>query len=228
MSKKRGRRRQRYTREAPLRLAGALYQETPGQARSVGLSRVLHAVVSVLPSFDRSQSGRLKAGAFRIATGAVAIALVTSRESHWGVAVFGVVVALLTLLIPLADTQKVRLLQRVKAMALPKSEWNEVAADVAFDGEKLVLRQEGRVWASMRPFGDEPAETAAYESDGTAYFVLHRGKKKKRREIWFCAPKPDWDEWGAPPKPKREPLLAERFSMGCEDFATLVQAFTGR
>jgi hypothetical protein len=137
-------------------------------------------------------------------------------------------VALLTLLIPLTDTQKVRLLQRVQAMALPKSSWNEVAAELAFDGEKLVLRQDGRVWASMRPLGDDPAEAAAYASEGTAYFVLWRGKKKKRREIWFCAPRPDWDEWGDPPPPSREPLLAEPFSMGSEDFATLVQAFTGR
>lgn len=185
-------------------------------------------MISVLPAFAGSQDGRFKAGVYRVAMGGGAIFLVTSREGHWTLAALGVAIGILTILVPLGDTQKVRLLARVKAMGLPRTALTPVTADLAFDGEKLTLRETGRVWTSMRPFGDEPAALGLYRSDGLAYAVLSRGRAKKRREVWFSGPLPDTHEWRFEGKPGRIPNPDEVFVLDADPFVTLLQALTGR
>lgn len=228
MSKSRGRRRRRYTGSDALRLDGYVYLEEFGPERDGVWPRFLHALVSQLPAFDHSQQGRMKAGLFRVAVGALAIYFVTARDQHWGVAVLGVVVALLTLFIPLADTQKVRWLARIRRLREPKCQIVRTPAVLFFDGGKIALKTDGSTWRSIRPFGDIPAAVGLFQQGSYAYLSLTRGKGRKRKELWMRSPVPEWEEWVKKKQPGRVPQDVEVFDLAAHDFVTLVEAFTGR
>ena len=228
MAKSRGRRRKRYTPEAPLKLQGNVHLEELGPDRDGWWLRLFEAVVELIPAFDGSSEGRFKSAVIKIGLGAVAISLVTARDDHWSVALFGVVIAMLILIIPLGDTQKVRILARIKRSREPKATIQQRHGDLFFDGSKLSLKTGGRTLHSIRPFGDEPAKVGLFQSGANAYFSLVRGKGKKRKELWVRSSIPEWEEWTKKGEPGRIPSLVGVLDLSVKDFVTLVEAFTGR
>jgi len=211
--KSRGRRRKRYTSGSPLRLVGEVHLEELGPDRDGLWPRFLYGFISQVPAFDGSSEGRFKSGLIKIAIGAVAVSLVTAREEHWMVAVAGIAIALLTLFVPLGDTQKFRLLARIRRLREPKSTIRKCEGTLFFDGAKLSLKSEGRTLQSIRPFGDDPARLGLFQTGQHAYLSLTRGKGKKRKALWMRSSVPDWEEWVGKQAPGRIPTNIEAFDL---------------
>jgi len=185
---KRRRRRVRHGPDSPLTASGTVPGTTSRPPRAGWLARPMSAVIRALPSYTLDARGRGKANLIRLSIGAVALYLATRGADHLAWGGVGLGLALLLLVVPLPEHLKRRLLAWARGLGQPKELPIRVPAELSWDGAKLVVRSEGRVWRSLRP-RKAACRVVVGEATGRALLGLVKEGAARDRALWFTAPR---------------------------------------
>ena len=190
MGKSRKLRRQKYDRDNRLRLEGQMTQERPVVAAPSAWSRALTWLVDALPTHKLNRQGRQRALVMRLSIGVVAAALVTYGKDSWIFGLMGVLVALSALFIPTSDVRQRRWRRQLTESRGQRTERLDVPAGVEFDGRKVSIRIDGRVWRSLRPFEGD-VMPALYHHEDVVWIALESPHKDdKTPGLYFSSPYP--------------------------------------
>lgn len=193
MGKKRRKRRPTYTAEQPLQLQVVVARSEPLPARWGSLSGPTEALIRLLPEYELSGSGRDVARVIKIAMGVGAIYLVTLGKEHWVFGLLGVLVGLATMVVPVSDVRKRRLLAASRRLAEPRERFVPAVGSLNFDGRKLTITSLERVWRSLRP-ASPPVDVVVGVSDAAPERVylglIAPTKAGKDAGLWFASARP--------------------------------------
>lgn len=192
--------------DKPLSLAGVVFREVshrPLRARAVS---PLAALVAHWPTYRATQSGRQGAWLVRALVIAAGVALAVKLPRPVG-DVLGLAVGCLALVVPMAHLPHARRLARLRSLAGPRSRPVPTPAELFYDGRKLTIRAEGRVWYSLRVDAASARVTAVAVPGGRWLGLLGEGRSE-RDIVWFFGPAADPGAGFAPgPAPARPPRV---------------------
>jgi len=187
---RRRRRRRRASPTSPTTLSCQVPGWREGPPRSRALRGPARALVRLLPAYKSGPEGRPFAIAIKVAIGAGAVALAGLGTEHFAFALLAAVVALTTLVLPLPDYRKARWLARAEALGEPRRIPAPTPGELTYDGAKLTIRADDRVWKSLRPRHLPHDVVVGVDSD-RALLGLVKPRGKRSDALWFAAPLSD-------------------------------------
>ena len=178
------RRPRKHDADTPLSAAGTVGQTVQLPARVPWLAGPLSTLVSIIPSHEESVAGRQLAMAITLVIGGLGIWTVTWGKDDWTIGLYGVLIALSAVFIPLGESRKRRLREAAASLSIGRDAVRPVAAELFFDGRKLTVRAQERVYRSIRP-DDPPCTVRIGERGGLAVLGLVPPPGRKRDPLWF-------------------------------------------
>jgi hypothetical protein len=224
--KSKSKRRRKHSPEEPLVAPGTALRLLDKPAPSRPWVPPLRGLVRALPSHAETRRGRETAVFIRLIIGVAAVMMVTKGREHWAWGLAGVATALSSLLVPLGETRRRRWLRRLDALLESTSVLEPRPAQVDFDGRKVSIRVEGRVWRSLRPF-DPPCSTHLLKVDDTLWLGLLPPEGRKRDSLWFCTPAAPLADQLTRAEPGAEPPEAG-MTLDADGFIAVHEAFLHR
>jgi len=136
--------------------------------------------------------------------------------------VLGLAVGCLALVVPMAHLAHDRRLARLRRLAGPRTRPVPTVAELYYDGQKLTIRAESRVWHSLRADAASARVTAVAASEGRWLGLVGEGRSE-RDVVWFLGPPAgtgaEFAPGPAPARPQRVCHLdATGFDGLCEVF----------
>ncbi|MCB9730700.1 MAG: hypothetical protein H6746_19675 [Deltaproteobacteria bacterium] len=214
-------RRIKVTAERPLRLHGSVDRDEPYLSLGARLVAPVAQLFARWPTWRDTRSGRQGAWVVRGVILVAAVAL--GVRLPWPVGdVVGLAVACLALVLPMEHLRHARRLARLRALAAPRARSVAVPAALHYDGQKLTVTAEERVWRSMRAEASA-ARVVAGEAEGGRWLGLAPPGRSDRELLWCRAP---LGPWAAAPSGRLDAApAAPPLRLGVEDFDTLCAVF---
>ncbi|MEZ4265924.1 MAG: hypothetical protein R3F39_06060 [Myxococcota bacterium] len=207
--------------DKPLSLHGVVYRDVSYRPWWARLVEPVAAAFALWPTYRETQGGRQGAWLVRGLVIAAAV-LVAVRLPRPVGDVLGLAIGCLALIVPMAHLQHARRLARLRALASERPRPTATPAALFYDGQKLTIRAQSRVWYSLRA---EPAtaKVVADEAEGARWLGLTTPSGTSRDTLWFRALGADEAgrsaaALGALRSPRVLHLEAEAFAAVCEVF----------
>ncbi len=188
--KKGRKRRPKYSAESPLELSVVVARSEPVPARWGRLAAPYEGLIRLLPEYELSGSGRDAARIIKLAMGVAAVYIVTLGKEHWFFGLLGVLIGLLTMIVPVSDVRKRRLIAWARRLAEPGERFVPRPGSLHFDGRKLTIRADERVWRSLRP-GTPPAALVVGARKERQFFLGLVPPGRGSEGLWFTCPRPE-------------------------------------
>ncbi len=218
------RRPRKHSLDSPLTASGTVDLPAELPPRVPALAAPLAALVAAVPGHEESGRGRELAMAIKLAIGAMGIWMVTWGRDDWRLGLAGVLVALTAVFIPLSESRKRRLRLAAEGLATGRRATRPVPAELVFDGRKLTVRAEDRVYRSLRP-GDPGCTIHLEAREGMALLALLPPTGRKRDPLWFAT-----DAASLPPEVDLSHLLGagDKGRSATDEWVKVFEAFVYR
>ena len=187
MAHKQKRRLKKYRPDTPLEIPATVMVQVEKIVASPRVMQLKRAAFSWIPSHEDNKKGRQYARWFRIAIGLLACLCVAKGTEHGAWGGIGISLALTTLMIPISEARKRRILNDTKRHRKNTLRWTPVDAHLLYDGRKISIRAQGRVWRSLRP-ANPPCDVRVESENETLHIGLVPREGKDRTGMWFTGP----------------------------------------
>lgn len=191
--------------DKPLSLVGVVYREVSHRPLTARAFEPLATLFAYWPTYRATQSGRQGAWLVRALVIACGVALAVKLPRPVG-DVLGLAVGCLALVVPMAHLTHGRRWARLRTLAGPRSRPAPTPAELSYDGQKLTIRADTRVWHSLRADPGSARVTAVATPAGRWLGLLGEGRSE-RDIVWFFGPAAElgagFPEGPAPARPPR-------------------------
>jgi hypothetical protein len=198
-------RRVKVSADKPLSLGAVVYRDETYSPLAARLFARLAGLFGHWPTYRETAGGRQGAWLLRGLVIAAAVALAVKLPRPVG-DLLGLAVGCLALVVPMAHLAHERRLARLRRLAAPRSRPMATPAELFYDGQKLTIRAESRVWFSLRVEAATARVTTALAPEGR-WLGLSVDGRSERDVVWFLGPAAQTDAafagGAAPTRPPR-------------------------
>ena len=166
---------------------------------------MIEGLVSRVPSYRNTQTGRQKASFAKFMFVVIAVGIALGSPPLWPLSL---AVALFSYPLPIRHSKKSTWLEKAREAQVPQAIQCLDDGLLEYDGAKLSARRNERVVESLRPEA-EKCRISVQDEDGGSVLVIspHENSKKPVWVFTGCSPLPDYVE-RTPPPPERRKIFA--------------------